>query len=278
MNREDVLIRTGFGVLTESAPAPPSFDEITTTRPERRPIRRTAYAIGVLGLAVLVFVGTVVLDSGMRLAYATAPGLDLTYIVNSENTVGDETFTAGPAAVGYGLSDAGDGLIDVRISYEPLEGCGSECGPGVSFTQTVTEAGDVVTISGLTEDQGIPGFVIPVPIPAAGVIAGFPRFLGPPLPEHDLRLGDTWETDENDVVGQHQLVDQTQVDGRDVVIIESAYSYIHPHPDLGEYTASSTVWFDPADGIVVQAQIIRNSPPNSQGQDRTTQMDFKLDG
>jgi hypothetical protein len=46
----------------------------------------------------------------------------------------------------------------------------------------------------LTEDQETPEFVIPVSIPHAGITAGFPLFLGPPLPDHDLAFGDIWET------------------------------------------------------------------------------------
>lgn len=276
MSKEERLIRIGFGVLTESAPSPPSFEEIAAP-PERRAVGRPVYAFVVAGLAALLFVSTVVFDGGTRLAYAQDPGLDLIYTVNSEWTVGDDTFRAGPASVSYQLSDAGAGLIDVHINYEPLEGCGPECLDEASFTQTVTEDGEIVTVEGLSEDQGIPDFVIPGPIPAAGMTAGFPRFLGPPLPDHKLELGDVWQSDHNGVVGQHQLVDRTQVDGRAVVTIHSTYTFIHPHPDLGEYSAETTVWFDPADGIVVKAQITRNSPPNSQGLIKTAQIDFELD-
>lgn len=280
MSREDRMIRTGFGVLTESAPPAPSFEEITA-QAKRRSLWRPSYAVGVVGLAALMFVSTLLSDGGMRLAYAMDPGLDLKYTVNSKSTLGDDTFTAGPAAVRYQLSDAGGGLFDVYISYEPLEGCGPECPPGVTFTQTVTGQGEIVAIRGLTEDQGVPGFVIPVPIhaagvPAARVIGGFPRFLGPPLPEHQLRLRDTWETNEHGVIGQHQIVDQTQLNGRDVVIIDSTYTYTHPHLYLGEVRATTSVWFDPTEGIVVQALVARNSQ-NSDGTNRTEQMDFKLD-
>ncbi len=279
MSREEHLIRTGLGVLTESAPLPPSFDEVAAP-PERRSTRRPFYAVAVFGLAVSVFLGTIVFGGGMRLAYATDPGVHLTYTVNSESSLGNETFKAGPAAVGFQLSDAGDGLIDVHISYEPLEGCGPECPPGVTFVQTVTEDGEVVRIRGLTEAQGVPGFVLPMPITPFGTrhIIGFPRFLGPPLPKHSLRLGDTWATDELGVIGQHHLVDQTQLDGRDVVTIASTYSYVPPYPDFGEFTATSTVWFDPADGIVVQAHIHRRYPPDGYGPNRTDEEVFKLDG
>jgi hypothetical protein len=247
----------------------------------RRSLWRPSSAVGVVGLAALVFVSASLFDGGMRLAYAMDPGLDLRYTVNSESTLGDETFTAGPAAVRYKVSDAGGGLFDVHISYEPLPGCGPECQPGVTFTQTVTSEGEIVAIRGLTEDQGVPGFVIPVPINAAGVpaaraIGGFPRFLGPPLPQHQLRLQDTWETNEHGVAGQHQIVDQTHLNGRDVVIIHSTYTYTHPDPELGEVRATTSVWFDPTDGVVVQALITRNSQ-YSDGIDRTQQMDFKLE-
>jgi hypothetical protein len=270
MNDEDRLIRTGFGVLTESAPPAPSFEEITA-QTNRSPIWRPTYAVVALGLALMVFVATVVFNGGMRLAYAMDPGLDMTYTVDSESAVAGETFSNGPASVRYQIGDAGDGLVDVHISYEPLDGCDGECFPSVTFSQTVTEQGEIVSIEGLTDGQEIPEFVIPVPIPHAGITAGFPLFLGPPLPGRDLALGDIWETNEEGVAGRHQLVDQTQLDGRDVVTIDSTYSYTQP--ELGEeITATTRVWFDPAEGVVVQAQIIRNQA----WLDKTVEMEFQL--
>jgi hypothetical protein len=272
MNDHDRLIRTGFGVLTESAPSPATYEEITAQSGPARS-RTPFYAVAVACLALLVFVATVVLDGGTRLAYAMEPGLDLTYTVNSETTLDGETFSSGPATVNYQISEAGDGLLDVQISYAPLEGCGHECMPGVTFSQTVTGDGEIVAIN-VGEGVEFPEFVIPVPIPQGGITAGFPLYLGPPLPADAVAPGDTWETLEGGVAGQHELGGETQLDGRDVVTIDSKYTYTHPDPELGEYTASTTVWLDPAAGVVVQAQITRITIETG----KAVEMEFHLDG
>lgn len=275
MSREEQVMRAGFGVLTESAPPAPSSDEIGD-QPKPRPLWRLSYAVAVAGLAALVFVSTSLFGGGMRMAYAMDSGLDLTYTVNSRSTVHGETFAFAPAEVRYQLSDAGDGLIDVHVSYEFLEDCDIECWPDGAFTQTVTENGEIVAIRGMSQGQGVPGFVIPNPIVASGVSGvrgNFPLALGPPLPDRAVGLGDTWETSENDVAGQHRLVGQTQLGDRDVVIIESTYSYISDFPEVDEeITATTTVWFDPADGIVVQALLTRSS----QSGQSVERMDLKL--
>jgi hypothetical protein len=271
MNDEERRIRTGFGVLTESTPPAPAFEEITKQK-KRPPIWRASYAAAAAAVALLVFVATVVVDGGMRLAYAMEPGLDLTYTVNGETTVADETIANGPAIVSYQISDAGDGLIDVEITYQPVEMC-DECFPAVTFTQTVTEQGEIVSIEGLVDGSEIPEFVIPTPIPHAGISGSFPLFLGPPLPENELGMGDTWATNEDGLAGQHRLVDQTQLGDRDVVIIESTYSFTQL--EIGEeITATTRVWFDPAEGVVVQAQITRQQA----WLEKTVETEFQLNG
>lgn len=269
MKSEEREIRTGFGVMTESAPMAPSFEEISA-KSERSRVWRPGLSFAVLGLAVAVFVAMAVLDSGMRLAYAMDAGLELTYSVQGETTIGDETLPIGPATVAYRMIDAGNDLTHVVIAYEPLERCDDCFGP-VTFTQTVTARGEIVAIDGLTEGSEIPEFVIPTPIPLAGIEGGFPLFLGPPLPQRALELGDTWGTDEDGLVGRHRLVEETQIGDRNVVLIESTYRFSRPE-DGEETTAETRVWFDAADGIVVEAQIVRSQA----WLDKTVEVRFRL--
>ena len=272
MNDHDRLIRTGFGVLTEASPSPPTYDDIVVQTESTRS-RTPFYALAAVGLALVVVTATVVLGGGTRLAYAMEPGLDLTYTVDSQTRVGGETFSSGPATVNYQITDAGNSLLDVQVSYAPLEECRQECMPGVTFSQTVTEDGEIVAIDA-GEGVEFPEFVIPVPIPQGGVTAGFPLYLGPPLPDDKVAPGDTWETLEGGVAGQHKLSEETQLDGRDVVTIDSTYTYTHPDTRLGEYTATTKVWLDPVAGVVVQAQITRNTVETG----KTVETEFHLDG
>jgi hypothetical protein len=72
-------------------------------------------------------------------------------------------------------------------------------------------------------------------------------------------VGDQWTTSLNDVAGTHQLVSKGEVQGHEVVVIESSYSFTPTAGPYGEpITASTTVWFDPTDGIVIRAQMTRN--------------------
>jgi hypothetical protein len=46
--------------------------------------------------------------------------------------------------------------------------------------------------------------------------------------------------------------------GHEVVVIESSYSFTPAGTNGEPITASTTVWFDPTDGIVIRAEMTRN--------------------
>lgn len=266
MTNTDKMVRTGLGVLIESAPAPPDLEELKGEA-SHQPKRSALYGLAAAGLSLVAIVAFALLSGRMQLAYATEPGLDLGYVVDSVTTVDSEAFRHG-GNIRYRTTDAGEGLIAVEISYEPPRDCDPphesqsalfECLAVATFAQVVAEDGTIVSIE-MSEVTEIPEFVIPTPIPHAGVSGGFPNHLGPPFPDRPLRVGDHWETDQNGVAGRHHLVAEEELDGREVVVVESSYSFEGPESRELPVTATATVWFDPAEGIVVKAHMVRYGP------------------
>jgi hypothetical protein len=147
--------------------------------------------------------------------------------------------------------------VAIEISFLPAEQC-VNCIQAVAFTQVVAADGTIVSID-LPEGSEIPESVLPTPIPHAGASGSFPLFIGPPLPDTAVGVGDQWTTGLNGVAGTHQLVSKGEMQGHEVVVIESSYSFTPTAGTNGEpITASTTVWFDPLGGIVVRADLTRN--------------------
>jgi hypothetical protein len=94
-----------------------------------------------------------------------------------------------------------------------------------------------------------------------------PFSFGPTFPTEPVAPGDSWTTGTElgdrcgrpvcePIVGEHEVTGSDELFGRDVLVIESSYSTSQfaesPNKDLQAYTNTTTVWFDPADGIIVK--------------------------
>ena len=256
MTTTDEQIRTGLGLLVEASPQAPTLDEVGAVSPRRRSTA-FGYGIAVVAATLVIALGFTVAGSSFTLAYAMDPGLQMNYRVESVATTGGETFRT-EATLGYEIQSL-DGPEDVmiEISFLPAEQC-ENCFQAVTFTQVVAADGRIMSID-LPEGSEIPESVLPTPIPHAGVSGSFPLFIGPPLPDAAVGVGDQWTTGLNGVAGTHQLVSKGEMQGHEVVVIESSYSFTPTAGTNGEpITASTTVWFDPTDGIVIRAEMTRN--------------------
>jgi hypothetical protein len=256
MNTTNDYVRTGLGVLVETSPEPPAFGEIVPD--SHRPTRRAlAYGIGVVALTLVMTIGFAVVGGQFSLAYAMDPGLALDYrVVNLATTDGETIRTE--ANLGYEVESLIESdNVAVVVSFAPDEPC-DNCLPPSTFTQVVAGDGRLISVE-LPEGVAIPEFVLPTPIPYAGVTSGLPLFIGPPLPDGRVGVGDQWTTYLNGIDGSHRLTEETEFNGHRVVVIESSYSFIPESGTNGEpITASTTVWFDPENGIVIRAEMVRN--------------------
>lgn len=274
MSVEERTVRTGLGVLAELAPAAPTYDEVAEHERARSTwVRPSSFSLAVVGLVLAVVLAISVFNSGTQLAYAMEPGLDLHYSIENATTLSGEVLALNEATINYVVSDAGSGRVEVNISYAPDVAC-EGCFAPETFTQVVAADGEIISIEGLSDRAEIPEFVIPTPIPHAGVSGGFPLFLGPPLPDYKVGVGDTWETNQNGVAGTHELTVETTLQGRQVVVIESSYTFTAPGLNGEQHiSASSTVWMDVAEGVVVQADVTRIQPEL----DKKVETSFRLD-
>jgi hypothetical protein len=256
MTKTDEQIRTGLGLLVEASPEAPTLEEAVAV-PRRRRGAAFGYGFAVIAMTLVIALGFTVAGGQFTLAYAIEPGLQLNYRVGSVATTGGETFRT-EATLGYeihSLSGAED--VTVEVFFLPADQC-ANCFQAVKFTQVVAADGTIVSID-LPEGSEIPESVLPTPIPHTGASGSFPLFIGPPLPDEAVGVGDQWTTSLNGVAGTHQLVSESEIQGLEVVVIESSYSFTPTAGTNGErITASTTVWFDPLVGIVVRAELTRN--------------------
>lgn len=152
--------------------------------------------------------------------------------------------------------------------------------PQVRFV--VDSEGELVEALAPSSDKGFPGFVLPEPLPGSGS-AGLPFGFGPPFPDHPLHVGDTWNTsgsrsafreDGPQFTAEHEVVGEETVVGRETLIIRSVYTTAARETDdtgddlvaevvRGPETADVTVWFDPAAGIIVRAELDRTRTSES---------------
>ena len=256
MTKTDEQIRTGLGLLVEVSPGAPTLEDVVAV-PRRRRGAAFGYGFAVVAITLVIALGFTVAGGQFTLAYAIEPGLQLNYRVGSVATTGVETFRT-EATLGYEIRSL-NGVEDVAIdiSFLPAEQC-ANCFQAVEFTQVVAADGTIVSID-LPEGSEIPESVLPTPIPHAGASGSFPLFIGPPPPDTAVGVGDQWTTSLNGVAGTHQLVSEGEIQGHEVVVIESSYSFTPTAGTNGEpITAATTVWFDPLDGIVVRAELTRN--------------------
>lgn len=256
MTTTDEQIRTGLGLLVEASPEAPTLDEVVAV-PRRRRGAAFGYGFAVVAVTLVIALGFTVAGGPFTLAYAMDPGLQLNYRVESVATTGGETFKTG-ATLGYEIQSLnGPEGVTIEISFLPAERCES-CFQAVTFTQVVTADGTIESID-LPEGSEIPESVLPTPIPHAGVSGSFPLFIGPPLPDTEVGVGDQWTTSLNGVAGTHHLLSKGEIQRHEVVVIESSYSFTPTAGTNGDpITASTTVWFDPTDGIVIRAEMTRN--------------------
>lgn len=173
--------------------------------------------------------------------------------------------------------------------------------PQVRFV--VDSEGELVEALGPRSGEGFPGFVLPEPLPGSGS-AGLPFGFGPPFPDHPLHVGDTWSTsgsrsafraDGPQFTAEHEVAGEETLVGRETLIIRSAYTT--PAQDVddtgndlvaetvrGPETADVTVWFDPAAGIIVRAELDRTRTSESKFENgqiltsrHTTEINIQLD-
>ncbi len=309
MSEED-LIRTGFGVLTESAPQPPSFDEITAES-QRPQLRKLFYAVAVVGLAAALVVLMVSLPTSLTptvLAYSYPEGTytyDISYFETHQQTgsadegsiqPGEVSSTEAHGTLTYTVeegSDAGTKTIGVQAVV-------SDVNSGHPMFQDIPEVrfvidsnGGFVRALGPESGEGFPELVLPDPLPGSNLSGGLPFGFGPPFPDHPLDVGDSWTTsgprsaiveDGPQFTAEHKVVRTETIAGRDTLVINSVYQL--PARDVtdqsvgvpdwiteasyGPETADVTVWFDPEAGIIVRAELDRATTSETRFEDGQT--------
>lgn len=295
MNEEN-LIRTGFGVLTESAPSPPSFDEITAE--SRRPqLRRPFYAVAVVGLVAFLVVLMVSLPSSLTptvLAYSYPDGTytyDISYLATHQQTgpadegsiePGEVSSTEAHGTLTYTVEegpDAGTKTIGVQAVVSDVSSPDPTFQdiPEVRFV--VDSNGGFVRALGPESGEGFPELVLPDPLPGSNLSGGLPFGFGPPFPNRPLDVGDSWTTrgprsaiveDGPQFTAEHKVLRTETIVERDTLVINSVYQLpardatdesVGPdsitEASYGPETAEVTAWFDPEAGIIIRAELAR---------------------
>lgn len=148
------------------------------------------------------------------------------------------------------------------------------------------------------ESVEVPGFLVQSPLQGQADKTILPYAFGPTFPEDAVDVGDTWTTEqapfdceagaqdttstacesESFAIGEHRVVREEVLNGRSTVVIESTYT----EPPQREYEVltvsnEATVWFDPADGIIVKvewASSLESERRPTAGNDPMTPVDY----
>jgi hypothetical protein len=244
----------------------------------------------VAGLAASLVVLMIALPTSLTstvLAYSYSQGTyvyDLSYFDSTSlESTGEGPIRPGPdvsteveGSLTYTVEDdPGSDTQTIRVQAE-VTGANNLDGPfedipEVSFV--VDADGEFVRALG---PESFPGFVLPQPLPGSSLYAGLPFGFGPPFPDHPLGVGDSWTTagpravfvpDGPQFTAEHTVIGEEEVAGRATLIINSVYetpAFEAPHVDgeavteaffYGPELVEVTVWFDPADGIIVRAEL-----------------------
>lgn len=150
--------------------------------------------------------------------------------------------------------------------------------PEVRFV--VDSDGGFVEILAPGPHVGIPGFVLPEAMPGSSrLYAGLPFGFGPPFPDRPLDVGDSWTTsgpraafaeDGPHFTAEHRVIGEETIAGRETIVINSLYETpgfeVESNGDeriaealYGPESVEVTIWFDPADGIIVRAELNRTT-------------------
>lgn len=255
-----------------------------------QPNRRWRTPALVAGLAAALVVLTIALPTSLTstvLAYSYSPGTyvyDLSYF----DSTSLESTGEGPIVPGPDVSTEVEGSLTYTVEDDPgsdtqtirvqadVTGANNLDGPfedipEVSFV--VDADGEFVRALG---PESFPGFVLPQPLPGSSLYAGLPFGFGPPFPDHPLGVGDSWTTagpravfvpDGPQFTAEHTVIGEDEIAGRATLIINSVYetpAFEAPQVDgeaatdaffYGPELVEVTVWFDPADGIIVRAEL-----------------------
>jgi hypothetical protein len=186
--------------------------------------------------------------------------------------------------------DEGTKTIGVQANVSDVNvDCGHpSCANDINAFQAIPEVRFVVDSNGgllqaLAPDSGeeFPALVLPDPLPGSNLYGGLPFGFGPPFPEQPLDVGDSWTTggprsvfdeDGPQFTADHKVVGKETIADRDTMVINSVYqtpgmevadhrgdgaSVSIAEAFFGPETAEVTVWFDPAEGIIVRAELDR---------------------
>jgi hypothetical protein len=253
-------------------------------------IRRWRTPALVAGLAASLVVLMIALPTSLTstvLAYSYSQGIyvyDLSYF----DSTSLESTGEGPIVPGPDVSTEVEGSLIYTVEDDPdsdtqtirvqadvtgannLDGAIEDI-PEVSFV--VDPDGEFVRALG---PESFPGFVLPQPLPGSSLYAGLPFGFGPPFPDHPLGVGDSWTTagpravfveDGPQFTAEHRVVGEEEIADRATLIINSVYetpAFAVPPIDSeavtddffhGPELVEVTVWFDPADGIIVRAEL-----------------------
>jgi len=247
----------------------------------------------VAGLVASLVVLTIALPTSLTstvLAYSYSQGTyvyDLSYFDSTSlESTGEGSIVPGPdvsteveGSLTYTVEDdPGSETQIIRVQAD-VTGANNLDGPfedipEVSFV--VDAEGELVEALTPNSDEGFPGFVLPQPLPGSSLYAGLPFGFGPPFPDHPLGVGDSWTTagpravfvpDGPQFTAEHRVIGEEEIAERAILIINSVYetpAFGVPHGDseavtdaffFGPELVEVTVWFDPAAGIIVRAEL-----------------------
>jgi hypothetical protein len=275
----------------EEEPRAVARHSTTRKRRWRMPVALVAVAAAVLVVLVVALPPSL---TATVLAYAYPQGTytyDISYVdatdleLTGEGSIvlGPDSATEAEGTLTYTVEedlDAETKTIGIRADVtgrNNLDGA-IEGIPEVRFV--VDSDGAFVRLLAPEPDQGIPGFVLPEPLPGSSRnYAGLPFGFGPPFPDHPLDVGDSWTTsgprgafaeDGPQFTAEHEVVGRETILGRETMIITSVYHTPAFEPgdgrvgwirdtSYGPETADVTVWFDPGAGIIVRAELDRST-------------------
>lgn len=254
---------------------------------------RTPVAMVAAVVAVLVVL-TVALSTSLTstvLAYSYSQG---TYIYEISYLSGTHMESTGEGSIvpGPNVSTEAEGTLTYTVEEDPnagtktigvqadVTGANNLDGPIGDIPEVrfvVDSNGEFVQALAPDSGEEFPAFVLPEPLPGSNLYAGLPFGFGPPFPDHPLDVGDSWTTsgprsvfaeDGPQFTAEHKVIGKESIVGRDTVVISSVYQTPGREVDhtglgsiteafLGPETAEVTVWFDPAAGIIVRAELER---------------------
>lgn len=259
----------------------------------RQPNRRWRATSLVAAAAAIIVVLSIALPTSLTptvLAYSYSQGIyvyDLSYLdtTRMESTGGDGSIVPGPDAfteaegtLTYTVEDDPGGETQTIRVQADVTAANNLDGPieDIPEVRFVVDAdGDFVQALAPEPNESFPGFVLPQPLPGSSLYAGLPFGFGPPFPEHPLDVGDSWVTsgprsvfaeDGPQFTADHTVIGEDEIAGRNTLIINSVYETPAIEFDnaadgsiteafYGPETVEVTVWFDPAAGIIVRAEL-----------------------